>query len=378
MPPPHSEERLNSYFINQIKGYAIFATDTKGIIVAWNEGAERLKGYTEKEIIGEFYGILHPDPYQEAGLPEKELEIALRKGVYENEDWRKRKDGTLFWATVTLTPIFSDEGQHIGFTKITGDITSQKELQDRLAERQQIALEQTNQELQKTNLDLDNFIYTASHDLRAPIINIEGLMAILKDELITAGGLTPPAEEVLQRVTDSVNRFKRTIEDLTEISRLQKDGSDLESVEIVNVKQVYEDIMADLGFTSKPVPCFINTDFAVNQLSFSQKNFRSILYNLVSNAIKYRSPDRPCIIHIQTRLKEPYVVLGVKDNGLGMKETHQKHLFTMFKRFHDHVEGTGVGLYMVKRIIENNGGKIKVKSKEDIGTEFKVYLKTAS
>jgi signal transduction histidine kinase len=319
---------------------------------------------------------LHPDPYQEAGKPEEEIEIALRQGSYEAEDWRKRKDGSLFWATVILTPIYSEDGQHLGFTKITGDLTKQKELQEKLAERQQEALENKNIELQKTNSDLDNFIYTASHDLRSPITNIEGLMAILKEELVSTRCLNPETEEVLQKVTDSVERFKRTIEDLTEISRLQKDGSDSETDEVLNMQQVYEDIMADLGYPDRENTCFMETDFKVHQLQFSKKNFRSILFNLISNAIKFQSPDRPCIISIHTWLEEPYMVLSVKDNGLGMKERHHKQLFTMFKRFHDHVEGTGVGLYMVKRIIDNAGGKIEVETEEGTGTEFKVYFKT--
>lgn len=374
MSPIHSPENLYSAFIDQIKGYAIFATDTQGIITAWNKGAERLKGYTADEIIGQYYGTLHPDNYQEAGKPEKELAFALRNGSYEIEDWRKRKDGSFFWATIILTPIFSEEGQHIGFTKITGDITKQKELQEKLAERQQDALEHKNIELHKTNSDLDDFIYTASHDLPSPITNIEGLMAVLKEELIASRCLSPQTEKVLQRVTDSVNRFKRTIEDLTEISRIQKDGSDQNTEELLNVQQVYDDIIADLSYPSKDKKKFIKTDFQVNQINFSKKNFRSILYNLISNAMKFQSPDRPCIISIQTWLEEPYVVLRVKDNGLGIKMRHQKQLFTMFKRFHNHVEGNGVGLYMVKRIMDNAGGKIEVNTEEGTGTEFKLYF----
>ena len=133
--------------------------------------------------------------------------------------------------------------------------------------------------------------------------------------------------------------------------------------------------MADLNFPANPKECFIQTDFQVYQVKFSKKNFRSILYNLISNAIKFQSPDLPCIINIKTRLEEPYVLLSVKDNGLGMNERQQEQLFTMFKRFHDHVEGTGVGLFMVNRIVENAGGKIEVESQEGSGTEFKVYFK---
>ncbi|CAN5915240.1 hypothetical protein BH24BAC1_BH24BAC1_16280 [soil metagenome] len=299
----------------------------------------------------------------------------MREGCYEAEDWRKCKDGSLFWATVILNPIFSADGQHVGYTKITGDISKQKELQDKLAERQQEVLESKNQELKKINLDLDNFIYTASHDLRSPIVNIEGLMTILKEELSASNCLSEETSEVMDRVVASINRFKQTIEDLTEISRLQKDFSEDPSDEITSMKQVYEDITADFGEATQANSCFIKTDFQVFHLQFSKKNFRSILYNLLSNAIKYQSPDRPCIIHIYTRLEEPYVVLTVKDNGLGLPERHRKRLFSMFKRFHDHVEGTGIGLYMVKRIMDNAGGKIEVESEEGVGTEFRVYFK---
>ncbi|WP_299700146.1 PAS domain-containing sensor histidine kinase [uncultured Pontibacter sp.] len=377
MDPLNSPEKLSILFINQIKGYAIFTTDKNGIITSWNEGAERVKGYTEEEIIGQFYGILHPDEYQQAGKPEEELAIALEKGIFENEDWRRRKDGSLFWASVVLTPIFSDAGEHVGFTKVTGDITKQKELQDKLAERQQSALEHKNTELQRINSDLDNFIYTASHDLRSPITNIEGLIGYLKEELSEMSCMNEETEEILQRVESSVDRFKHTIEDLTEISRLQKNLSESASDEIINVQEVYEDILADMGYPTKENGIFIETHFEVHQLKFSKKNFRSVLFNLISNSLKYRSPDRDLVINIHTRLEEPYVRLSVQDNGLGIHKRHHQQLFTMFKRFHDHVQGTGVGLYMVKRIVENAGGRIEVESNEGDGSKFILYLKAA-
>ncbi|MHC2990139.1 histidine kinase [Pontibacter sp. HJ8] len=377
MNPFDSPDKLNSIFIDQIKGYAIFATDVNGIIMTWNKGAEKVKGYTEEEIIGQFYGILHPDEYQHAGKPVQELQQALQNGAYEAEDWRKRKDGSLFWATVILTPIFSDDGEHVGFTKVTGDITRQKELQDKLADRQQSALEHKNTELQRINLDLDNFIYTASHDLRSPITNIEGLMTFLKQDLKEAGCLSPQTDEILQRVVNSVDRFKQTIKDLTEISRLHNENSESAADEIINIQEVYHDILADLGYPGRNKGVFIKADFQVHQLMFSKKNFRSILFNLISNALKFRSQERDCIIDICTRLEEPYVKLTIQDNGVGIHTRHHEQLFSMFKRFHDHVEGTGIGLYMVKRMVENAGGKIEVESDEGVGTKFELFLKAA-
>ena len=370
----YSEENINSFFINQIKNYAIFTTDPNGIITSWNKGAERLKGYPEAEIVGQYYGVLSPDEYQEAGLPERELRMALENGVYEAEDWRKRKDGSLFWAAIMLAPIFDEAGRHVGFTKITGDITKQKELQDQLAERQQTALEHKNTELKKINIDLDNFVYTASHDLRTPISNIEGLMVLLRDVLEENKCLNSQTDEIVNRVTASVNRFKHTISDLTEITRLQKDYSESPAEEVLDVAEVYREVMGDLEDPLKKKTCFIQTDFQVHQLKFSKKNFRSILYNLLSNAIKYQDEERSCVIKISTRLEDSYVLLHIQDNGLGISQHHQSQLYTMFKRFHGHVEGSGVGLYMVKRIIDNAGGKIEVESEEGVGTAFNVYF----
>lgn len=102
---------------------------------------------------------------------------------------------------------------------------------------------------------------------------------------------------------------------------------------------------------------------------------RSIVYNLLSNSLKYRSPERTLELSISTESTPEYVILKVEDNGLGMKKNDHAKIFYMFKRLHDHVEGTGIGLYIVKRIVENAGGKIEVESEEGKGTTFQVYFR---
>ncbi|QNF35482.1 PAS domain-containing sensor histidine kinase [Adhaeribacter swui] len=365
---------IYSQFINQVKEYAIFATDNNGIITFWNEGAERIKGYKDEEIIGKYYGILFPDEYQKEGKPEREVKLSRENGLYEAEDWRKHKDGTLFWAKVALTPIYGPDGNQIGFTKVTQDLTEQKKLKDEL-NRQHEEIIQKNNELKVINVDLDNFIYTASHDLKSPIANIEGLIDLLTQELSECNCLDTATSTILEHVTSSIKRFKGTVKDLTEISKLHKNLTQGLAEEEINIRQIYEEIMEVNGLSFSNAKCEIETDFQVEHIRYSRKNFRSILYNLLSNAYRYHSPDRNCIIQIKTFEDESHVVLSVKDNGLGIKETNQKKLFTMFKRFHNHVEGTGIGLYMIKRIIENVGGKIEVESEENKGTEFKVFFK---
>jgi PAS domain S-box-containing protein len=368
-----SPESIHSYFIEQIKDYAIFTIDTKGFITAWNKGAERIKGYSEAEIIGQFYGILHPDEHQQAGMPQRELELALQNGSYETEGWRKRKDGSLFWATVTLTPIFSDEGEHIGYTKITGNITKQKELQDKLAQRQEQALEQKNTELQITNRDLENFIYTASHDLKAPIINIEGLLKALHKCLGSQLLEQERVQQIYRLLQESVDRFKETIGDLTEVSRIDKES--LEDIAPIDPGEVLHQVQLDLAPQIAEAKARIEIKLDCPSIHFSRKNLKSILYNLLSNAVKYRAPDRTLLIRISCRPEDDHQVLCVEDNGLGMDMHQAEKIFALFKRLHSHVEGTGVGLYMVKKIIENAGGKIEVESQIGVGSTFRVYFK---
>ncbi|MCC9166533.1 sensor histidine kinase [Pontibacter harenae] len=144
------------------------------------------------------------------------------------------------------------------------------------------------------------------------------------------------------------------------------------------MQQVFEDVMADMAFLFDKLqfPCEVSTDFQVRIISLSPKNFRSILYNLLSNSIKYRSNKRNCQVHVQTIQVEKGVVLSVKDDGLGMNEQNLEQLYMMFRRFHSHVEGSGIGLHLVKRIVDSAGGSIEVTSAEDEGTEFKILFKS--
>ena len=179
---------------------------------------------------------------------------------------------------------------------------------------------------------------------------------------------------ILDLMQDSVERFKKTIEHLTAVSRLQKEYD--QSIGLVALASVIEDVRLDL------VPLLLQTNGHlvvdvrdVPTVTCSEKNLRSIVYNLLSNALKYRHPDRTPQVRLHARLETTYVVIEVQDNGLGLALTADTQIFTMFQRFHTHVEGSGVGLYMVKRMVENAGGKIEVQSQIDEGSTFSVYLK---
>ena len=234
-----------------------------------------------------------------------------------------------------------------------------------------------NSQLRRTNVDLDNFIYTASHDLKAPISNIEGLLYLLRDELpaeVVEHGNVAPALQLMQ---ESVERFKRTIEHLTEVSKLQKEHAP--ATQAVPLAPVVEGVQQDLIPLIQQAEARLLVDVSdYPPVQFSEKNLRSVVYNLLSNALKYRHPDRTLHIDVRAHVRAGYTVLEVHDNGLGIEPHQLAKLFTMFQRFHTHVEGTGIGLYMVKRMVDNAGGRIEVYSQPGAGTTFFVYLPHAS
>ncbi len=258
------------------------------------------------------------------------------------------------------------------------------EVSEQVAARQQVAqsnyrltaanneLDATNQRLIRTNGDLDNFIYTASHDLKAPIINIEGLLTALREEMER-----PAAEAevplLLDLMQESIERFKRTIYHLTDIIKLQKvHDQPTEDVDLPSlVESVRLDLLPQLSTAHANLQIELST---CPRLAFAEKNLRSIVFNLLSNAIKYRHPDRPPHISVRCYPVRHSTVLEVQDNGLGLHRGQQEKLFGLFQRLHSHVEGSGIGLYMVKKIIENAGGHIEVESEIGVGSIFRVYF----
>ncbi|WP_426061249.1 PAS domain-containing protein [Hymenobacter sp. B1770] len=263
--------------------------------------------------------------------------------------------------------------------EVTDQVQARRVVEEGGAQARALAAElaASNQQLTRTNVDLDNFIYTASHDLKAPISNIEGLLYLLQEELPAAVAHDAAVGPTLTRMLDAVERFKRTIDHLTEVSKLQKEHAPATAP--VNLAAVIEDVRQDLAPFLHAAGAKLVVDVpALPAIEFSEKNLRSIVYNLLSNAVKYHSPDRPPRVDVRAHVRDGHTVLEVHDNGLGLAPAHVPKLFGMFQRFHDHVEGTGIGLYMIKRMVENSGGRIEVHSQLGAGTTFFVFLPHAA
>jgi signal transduction histidine kinase len=236
---------------------------------------------------------------------------------------------------------------------------------------QKLAL--ANEQLQRINNDLDTFVYTASHDLKAPILNIEGLLKALDRQISKQGIQNDSIEQIYGLLHHAVNRFKATIADLTEVARIGKEN--FEDVTSIDVALIVEEVLQDLEPQREEARAQVTQHLACPFVLFSRKNLKSILYNLLSNAFKFRSTDRDLKVSISCCIEGEYYLLTVKDNGLGMDMRQEEKIFALFQRLHAHVEGTGIGLYIVKKILENAGGSIEVESQVGVGSTFKVYFK---
>jgi signal transduction histidine kinase len=227
-----------------------------------------------------------------------------------------------------------------------------------------------NQQLTRVNADLDSFVYMASHDLRGPITNLEGLVQALREELPDP---LAPVGPLLRMMQEAVARFQRTLGQLGEVLQLHLASDSV--VPSVELATIVEDLRQDLLPALQQTGGQLEVDAeACPVVAMPAKSLRSLLYNLLSNALKYRHPDRPPHVRLSCRTQEGYWCLTVQDNGLGLTAPQQASLFALFRRFHHHVDGLGLGLYTVKKIVENLGGRVEVQSEPGVGSTFQVYV----
>lgn len=342
-------------------------SDDKGYIIYTNKAMNRMFGYKAGELQGKHLTALNAYLQEEnIKIVEEIIDQLNTKGAWSGEINNITKAGTPFTSFAHTTTLHLGEKKL--FVCIQRDVTDEKKFRETILSQ--------NEQLTRINNDLDNFIYTASHDLKSPISNIEGLMITLLD---TVSENTRQAEEfqaVMNMVFQSVARFKNTIHDLAEITKAQKSLHEEEAM--LSVDEMIEEVMLNISndILSTNAMVSVETEHCP-VISFSRKNLHSIIYNLLINAIKYRAPERPPVISVHTFQSDGHCVIEVKDNGLGIKNEHKDRIFQMFKRMHDHIEGSGVGLYIVKRIVDNAGGQIEVESEEGKGSTFRVYLKSS-
>lgn len=475
------EERF-SLTINSLKDYAIVQLDADGLVMSWNKGAETINGFQQDQIIGKPMSSFYTEEDIEKGLPAYNLQMTREHGRTQTVGWRRRNNGSLFFADVLITALYDEFSNLKGYAKVIRDITERKQAEEKLrkseadlqnivnrsldvicstdAEGQFIkvssaaasvwgyapadlmgkkyidlvfaddrqrtakiaelimkgmdvnmfenrfvrkdgkviplqwsahwdenekimysiardATEKKNAEretlsllnrLQAKNKDLRQFAYMVSHNLRAPIAKILGLASILQNSSET--------ELILQKITEETVNLDHVVKDMNTI--ITAGDSNTEKTENILFCQQLKLIERALEYQIDESKALVTTNFKLPGMLTVKGRFYNILYNLVSNAIKYRSNRRPLKIDIETSLSDSIICLSVKDNGIGIDlDKHGEKLFMLYKRFHGgDIPGKGIGLNLVKVQTESLGGWVDVESKVNKGSVFKVYFPT--
>ena len=372
-----SEERYHK-MIDEVEDYAIILLDKEGIIQNWNKGAEKIKGYKEHEIVGRSFNNFYLPADRKNGLPQQLLKEASEKGKATHEGWRMRRDGSIFWGSIVLTALHDDENQLIGYSKVTRDLTERKMAEDKLKEY-------TNQ-LEFQNKELEQFAYAASHDMKEPLRKIQLYNTAIAEN--PANILDEKSKEYLDRSVAASQRMTNLIEDLLAYART---AATIDSFEKVNINEIIEEITLihkeefeenNIHIEAADLPVIYAIPFQIKQLFF----------NLINNAIKYRHPQREALIRInyemvdRPSLKDPhmkpgqaYHKLSVIDNGLGFESHFAEKIFNIFQRLNNSpgTGGSGVGLAICKRIVQNHQGLIEATSEQNQGTRFDIYFPAA-
>ena len=352
-----SEERLSLVVSNAVD-YSILMLDLNGRVVTWNDGAERIKGYRAEEILGSHFSCFYPAEDIRKGMPDLELAEATRNGRSEDEGWRVRKDGSQFYANVVITALRDKTGQLRGYGKITRDIT----VRIRTEEQREKAAG----ELKRSNDQLEQFAYVASHDLQEPLRMVASYTQLLAKRY--KGRLDSDADEFIAYAVDGCNRMQSLIRDLLAYSRSGADNKVLREVAgdaalkvaLENVRVSIEDSGAIVTHDLLP---YLTTD---------ETQLVQIFQNLIGNAIKYHGAAAPLIHVSATKSGDKEWIFSVRDNGLGIAPQYFERIFIIFQRLHGKHEfnGTGIGLAICKKNVEQLGGRIWVESQLDKGSTF--------
>jgi PAS domain S-box-containing protein len=367
-----SEERFR-LLVQNVKDYAIFMLDPQGRVASWNDGAQRINGYTAEEIVGRHFSAFYPAADVAAGKTRMELEVASREGKYEEEGWRVRKDGSCFWASVLITALRGESGDLIGFAKVTRDLTERRAAQERaIADARRIT------EVETASRTKSEFLAAMSHELRTPINATLGYVDLLEMEI--AGPVTQQQMEYLRRVRGSQQHLLRIISDLLNYSRIEAGQIEYELAP-VSVHEMVETVLPMVeplalakGIRVVHGPC---PDGIVAQTDRGRTE--QIVLNLLSNAVKFTPGGGRVTVGCGSA--DGKALITVADTGPGIPREHQTAVFEPFVQLGRSLtsghEGTGLGLAISRDLARALDGDLRVHSDPGEGAVFTLELPLA-
>lgn len=392
---------------------AILSLDMDGIIRSWSRGAEQMFGYSSDEIIGQHFAILVPDDRKALGEIERLAGMVDDEGFVRNyETERVTKDGRRLIVDLTRTLMTDRDGRLIGYSAIVRDITARKraemeirelnkDLEQRVAQRTQ-ELEQAYQEISRRNTDLEranrelkeldrlksDFISMVSHELRAPLTNMNGALELM--DVQCTGGAGTPCRNMIGIITDQAQRLTRFVQGVLNVSRIEAGVLSFQFAP-VDVWSLIGKVVADFSSRSLPHRLLV-TGTPPPPAWADRARLEEILTNLVDNAVKYSPNGGDVTINVRqaddlgtardgATAAGPFIVISVSDQGMGIPAAEQEHIFERFYRVDRHdsqeVYGHGLGLYIARRLIEAHGGSIWVESTPGQGSRFSFAVPVA-
>jgi PAS domain S-box-containing protein len=364
-----SEERLR-LLLESTKDYAIIMLDPRGHVMAWNVGAERIKGYTAEEIIGQPISRFYTQEAIKEGWPQREIDIAIRDGRFEDEGWRVRKDGSTFWANVIMTALYDSAGKLRGFTKVTRDITERRRLEQELRQRLE--------DLAEADRQKNEFLAMLAHELRNPMAPMRNALHLMKMPGIDEE-MAGQARGMMERQLDQLVRL---VDDLLDISRiirgkieLHKEVLDL-TIAVMRAVETAQPVVEaqghGLSIELPDKPIWVEADL----IRLSQ-----VIANLLTNAAKYT--DRAGRISLAAETDNDEAVVRVQDSGIGIAQEMLPRIFDLFVQGDRSLArsqgGLGIGLTLVKRLVEMHSGSVSATSAGiGKGSEFVIRLPVVS
>jgi PAS domain S-box-containing protein len=362
----HESERRFRLLVQGVTDYAIYMLDPDGIVTNWNSGAERIKGYAAGEIIGRHFSCFYTEEDRQRGVPQRVLATALRTGKYEAEGWRVRKSGERFWASVVLDAIHDETGTHIGFAKITRDLTEKRAADDQLRQAQKMEA-------------VGQLTGGVAHDFNNLLTAIIGNLDMIAAQVPPDGRVSRHVEAARRaawrgsKLTEHLLAFSRRREvsaSIVDVNRLLRDLS------VLCQKTVGEGVELVLRLESKLWLC---------RLDVTQ--FEAALLNLAANARDAMARAGQLAItteNVTVGLADgpdlrtgDYVVVSVTDSGCGMSADVVSHAFEPFFTTKEVGKGTGLGLSQVYGFAKQSGGTARIESKAGIGTTVRLYMPRA-
>jgi PAS domain S-box-containing protein len=329
------EEKLR-ILVENIKDYAIFLLDNHGYITTWNSGAEQIKQYKSSEIIGQHFSIFYTEEAKQRNHPQEELKLALKNGRYEEEGWRVKKDGSLFWANVIITPIFDDEGLLVGFGKVTRDLSERKKIE---------------------NLK-NEFISVVSHELRTPLTSVRGSLSLILESDLTT--FSEKNIHLLRIANNNCDRLARLVDDVLDIEKLQE-GHLVFHFNELNLKPlIQEAVRLNELFSAKYNVQVVSYAIKDAYVYADEDRLMQVLTNLLSNAVKFSSEGS--LVEVTMGKNTKYVSIFVRNRGEGIPAKYKQQVFERFFQVDStsarKKEGSGLGLAISKEIVERHKGAI--------------------